>query len=382
VSVGPLIPRLASSHRKIAPAFERLRAMSVVIAVCFFAACAAQGPPQPPRIERPERVTDLAVTQVGRTLELSFTPPALATDGERLSKPLEIEIFRTVTPAGQKPAPAVSAKTPWMTLGPSRLARTPQDEKVEVPDVLSEPEFSQAVGSTFVFEARGLTHGFERRPIPAQWSNAAEATLLDVSAAVEDLEGRTTEHAIDLHWTPPTRGLAGGALPPVAGYKVYRSKTGKPDSFEPVAETADPAYQDHDFVFDTTYFYKVRAVFKQESQTAESDGSKPFVVTPHDIFPPATPAGLSGIYTAGAVELIWTGNTEPDLAGYNVYRRDETVPQGAGAFPQKLNRELAGTPIYRDTSVEPGHHYAYWVTAVDLAKNESPLSAEVRVETQ
>ncbi|HEV2493190.1 MAG TPA: hypothetical protein VG204_08985 [Terriglobia bacterium] len=357
--------------------------MIIVIAVCcFLAACAAQGPPQPPRVERPERVTDLAVTQVGRTLELSFTPPALATDGERLSKPLEIEIFRTATPPGQKPAPAVSAETPWMTLQPRDLALTAQGEKVQVPSVFSEPEFSRAVGSTFVFAVRGLTRGFKRRSIPAQSSNAAQAALLDVSAPVEGLEGQTTEHAIDLHWTPPQRDLAGGPLANLAGYRLYKSKTGKPDSFEPVAETADPGYQDHDFVFDTTYFYKVRAVFKQGGQTAESDDSKPFVVTPHDIFPPATPAGLTGIYTAGAVELIWTANTESDLAGYNVYRRDETTPQGASALPQKLNRELVGTPLYRDTSVERGHRYAYWVTAVDLSKNASSLSAGVRVEAQ
>jgi len=83
--------------------------MMVALALCLLAACAAQGPPQPPRVERPEQITDLAVTQVGRTLDLSFTPPELAADGERLSKPLEIEIFRTVAPAGQKPAPARSA---------------------------------------------------------------------------------------------------------------------------------------------------------------------------------------------------------------------------------------------------------------------------------
>ena len=379
MSVGPLIPRRAGSPWKNLPA---LKCLAATLAACLFAACAAQGPPRPPRVERPEQITDLTVTQVGRTLELSFTPPELATDGERLSKPLEIEIFRGVTPAGQKPAPVAASSTPWKTLEPGDLARYTQGEKIQVSSVLSEPEFSQAMGSTFTLAVRGLTRGFQRRPIPGQWSKAAPVTLLDVSAPVEGLAGRTTEHSLDLHWMPPSKGLAGGVLPPVAGYRVYRSKTGKADSFESVADTADSSYQDHDFVFDTTYFYKVRALFKLEGETAESDDSKPFAITPHDIFPPGAPAGLSGIYNGAAVELIWTANTEPDLAGYNVYRRDETAPGNASAPPPKLNREPVGTPVYRDTSVERGHHYAYWVTAVDRAKNESALSAVVRVETQ
>lgn len=382
MSVGPLIPRLGGSHQRISHALQRLPAMMVALALCLLAACAAQGPPQPPRIERPEQITDLAVTQVGRKLDLSFTPPELATDGERLSKPLEIEIFRTVTPAGQKPAPATSAATPWKTLEPGDLAHHTQGEAVKVASALSEQEFSQAIGSTFAFAVRGLTRGFERRPIPGEWSKAAQVTLLDVSAPVEGLGGQTAQHSIELRWTPPSKGLAGGALPPVAGYRVYRSKTGKPDSFQSIAKPNDPDYQDHDFVFDTTYFYKVRAVFKQAGQTAASDDSQPFVVTPHDIFPPGAPAGLSGLYNGAAVELIWTANTEPDLAGYNVYRRDETVPENASAPPQRLNREPVGTPVYRDTSVERGHQYGYWVTAVDRAKNESALSAVVRVETQ
>ncbi len=49
---------------------------------------------------------------------------------------------------------------------------------------------------------------------------------------------------------------------------------------------------------------------------------------------------------------------------------------------EKLNRELVDTPIFRDTSIEPGHKYSYWVSAVDLARNESPRSLGVEVEVQ
>ena len=51
-------------------------------------------------------------------------------------------------------------------------------------------------------------------------------------------------------------------------------------------------------------------------------------MTPSDTFPPSPPQGLSSIYSAGAVELVWTANTEPDLAGYNVYRVENRTSCG------------------------------------------------------
>jgi fibronectin type 3 domain-containing protein len=356
--------------------------MIALASAWFLVACGAQGPPQPPRVEKPERVTDLAVAQVGRALVVSFTPPALATDGDELSKAVDYELFRHVGPV--KPAIDVLSERPWLTLTASGASKHTQGGKLIYSDTLPEQEFVERKGQSFSYWARALTHGFRGRPTLSEPSNTVSVTLLDVSPPVEGLQGETTEHSIDLHWTAPERSLTGGPLSNLAGYRLYKSKTGKPGSFERVAETAAPAYQDHDFAFDTTYFYKVRAVFKQADQVAESDDSKPFATTPHDVFPPATPAGLTGLYTAGAVELIWTANTEPDLAGYNVYRRDDTVPppDRAAAPPQKLNQEFLATPIFRDTSAERGHRYQYWVTAVDLAKNESPLSAGVLVETQ
>ena len=86
--------------------------------------------------------------------------------------------------------------------------------------------------------------------------------------------------------------------------------------------------------------------------------------------------GLTALYTVGAVELVWAANSEKDLAGYYVYRRED------GEQPKKLNKELLRTPILRDASVEPDHTYIYQVTAVDLSSNESHRSEEVSVETR
>lgn len=74
------------------------------------------------------------------------------------------------------------------------------------------------------------------------------------------------------------------------------------------------------------------------------------------------------------MELVWTANTEPDLAGYNVYRSD-------GQTVERINKELARTPIFRDGGAPPGKTLNYHVTAVDLSGNESKASQTVDVET-
>ena len=85
---------------------------------------------------------------------------------------------------------------------------------------------------------------------------------------------------------------------------------------------------------------------------------------------------MTGLYTGQRVELVWIANSEPDLGGYNLYRRE-----AAGTF-RKLNSDLVGTPVYQDSSVVSGQSYTYRVTAVDLAGNESSPSDDVAVEAR
>jgi fibronectin type 3 domain-containing protein len=106
----------------------------------------------------------------------------------------------------------------------------------------------------------------------------------------------------------------------------------------------------------------------------EGEASPIIEVFVHDVFPPAAPAGLqavaSGVGQPPFVDLTWAPNTEADLAGYNVYRRQ------AGQPPVKISTELVKAPAYRDREVTAGHNYFYAVTAVDLRGNESPRSDE------
>lgn len=358
---------------------SRKLANSVIVALTslFFVSCAAQGPPRPPRIEQPERITDLSVAQVGRSLEITFTPPRNAADGERLSKPIEIEIFRATTVPGETARNNPAALSPWMTLRPSDLTQHTRGDKVALGSQFSEEEFSRLRGATLTFWVGALTRGFRRRPIRSESSQPAQMTLLNVSDPVRKLHIVPHEKALELRWSPPEGRQQEIERGPgtFAGYRVYKSNTGAPDSFELLAETQSPTYSDRDFEFNRTYFFKVRAAFRKGGQVAESEDSET-QITPRDIFPPEAPAGLSGLYTGSTVDLIWTANSEPDLAGYNIYRREATGPAS------RINKAPVRTPLFRDSDVQPQHNYLYYVTALDLSNNESRPSREIVVETR
>ncbi len=96
-----------------------------------------------------------------------------------------------------------------------------------------------------------------------------------------------------------------------------------------------------------------------------------FVVqaAPAGDLPPAAPTGL--VATAGneTVSLDWNDNTEPDLAGYNVYR--STTSSGNPVPYGKLNGPLVTISEYTDDTVTNGIPYFYVVTAVDTNDLES-----------
>jgi fibronectin type 3 domain-containing protein len=107
-----------------------------------------------------------------------------------------------------------------------------------------------------------------------------------------------------------------------------------------------------------------------------------------DTFPPKSPTGLAtipglsdaanGSPTAAYIDLSWEPNSEPDLAGYLVYRqlaRPNGDPQGPLG---KMTPLPIAAPAYRDVAVAPGQRYIYSVTAVDASGNESAPSAKAQ----
>jgi hypothetical protein len=328
----------------------------VFLMVAGLTACGVQGPPRPPRIEQPERILDLRAVQVGKSVRLRFTLPRLATDGERLTKPQAIEILRAM---------GSGDLTLWKTISSDETERAKQGDSIVLPLAINSDMHPPARVRLAV---RTVTRGFRNRPHASELSSEAALTLLGVPDAIQNLEATVTEKAIQLKWTAPPES-------PTA-YRLYRSSTGAPDSFRTIGEPAEPAFDDADFVFGRKYFYRVSAVVKGGDSVALSEDSPVLEVTPRDTFAPQPPQGLTAVFTTEFVELIWNASTEPDLAGYFVYRRSE------GESETRLTAEPLSTPIYRDSTVAGGKSYTYRVTAVDAAGNESEFSASATAEAR
>jgi fibronectin type 3 domain-containing protein len=102
-----------------------------------------------------------------------------------------------------------------------------------------------------------------------------------------------------------------------------------------------------------------------------------------DIFPPHPPSGLEAVpggATAAdhSIDLSWSPNTEADLAGYIVYRQEIDSKGAVTGTVTRLNQTPVVGPAYRDQTAMAGRRYAYRVTAVDTAGNESAPSADVQ----
>ncbi len=67
--------------------------------------------------------------------------------------------------------------------------------------------------------------------------------------------------------------------------------------------------------------------------------------------------------------MDWEANSEPDLAGYNVYRSSDNV-----TFV-KVNIDYVTTNSYYDHGLTNGTTYYYKITAIHTSDNESPFSA-------
>ncbi len=112
---------------------------------------------------------------------------------------------------------------------------------------------------------------------------------------------------------------------------------------------------------DGDYCLRVTAVDKLDNKSGAKVGVKV------DTHPPAAPILSGQIENRKDANLSWTRNTEPDLAGYNLYRNN-----------QKANSILITDTGYLDRNLEEGV-YTYTVKAVDYAGWESKASNEVNL---
>jgi hypothetical protein len=194
-----------------------------------------------------------------------------------------------------------------------------------------------------------------------KWSSAPDTIR---PAAPMGLSVTTGNGAVALDWEDNPE-------PDLATYSVYRSTTSDSGYTRIVPGLSSSAYTDHTATNGIKYYYVMTATDTSLNESTYSGWISATPGTGGDITPPAAPTGLAATAGDRLVMLGWTANTEPDLAGYTVYR---SISKD-GPYSEIACGVSANT--YADNSVTNNTGYYYVVTAADTAMNESSFSSEV-----
>jgi hypothetical protein len=373
---------------------------SIFAAVVLLAGCGAPGEPVERKAPTPTTITDLAATQQGDNVILTFTLPKESVEGRELKQPPAIEIFRDfqpVPPPGATPASGTAvpkAPTLLVTIPSAMVIQYDTRRQIRYADELKPEDFTQHPNAQAIYMVRTRT---SPKKVSAN-SNAVPLRVEPATDQITDLKAEVTHQGIILTWTPPQKTAVGPA-PPIALYRIFRREVTQTTAPNPIPQGSQsqklsvqigdcpaPPFRDTQIQFGKSYVYTVRSVAQYPDLQIESLDSPPITVSPLDTFPPAAPQGLVVVLVPaqGAapayLDLSWSISAENDIAGYNIYRSEQE-----GAPGQKQNPELLRTPAFRDMNTIPGQRYFYTVTAVDRVGNESPASAaasgEVPIES-
>jgi hypothetical protein len=350
------------------------RFVVAVSAPIILVACATIGPPQPPSLELPKPATDLRATRQGDRVNLNWTIPIQTTDREGLRSLGPTLICRGPGELNACNTPVGEIRTP---LPPIKAGASAQKPQASYADTLP-PQLESDDPSAFITYAVQVLN---REGRAAGLSNQVHVPLAQTLPKPQDFHARVAKEGVVLNWIGEIVSVAPADVQYV--YRVYRRAEG---SNERVLAGETPAGAQISFTitdagieWEKTYYYRAEAVTlirrarnsELEIEGEETAESKVFA---DDVFPPAVPADLQAVFSGPGqkpfIDLVWAPVADADLAGYNVYRREE------GTTPVKLNGELIKAPAYRDENVAKQKEYFYSVSALDVRGNESAKSEE------
>lgn len=126
--------------------------------------------------------------------------------------------------------------------------------------------------------------------------------------------------------------------------------------------------KDDKFSMEKEVCYAAVSTLKFDDNYYESENGNQIKVFPKDTFAPDAVKGIYSLAKLDSITIYWQANKEPDLAGYNIYRKNEKD----GKYI-KLNEEPVTGTEYTDTPPLKNIKYTYYVVAVDnsLEANES-----------
>jgi hypothetical protein len=343
--------------------------------VVLLAGCGTPGAPQPPSLNLPDRVTDLSAARNGNRVALAWTMPRRNTDKLPLKGIIAVRVCR---------GEGLSVDTDGcISAGELELA----------PGLKG--SFAETLPSSLSTGApRALSYFVElsnHKGRSAGLSNPATVLAGQAPAPVAGLAAQVRRDGVVLRWMADQNSAAIRLERTLLTPSQARPHTGPlPSTPEPaqqnlLVESSAGAALDRNITLGNTYQYRAQRVLRQsvDGKTLDLNGelSPPIRVEALDVFPPSIPTGLVAVATAAdaaaatdaSIDLSWQPNTEADLAGYEVYRREDQTPW------QRISGDqpVIG-PAFHDAHVLAGHTYRYGVSAVDKGGHESGRSQEAQ----
>jgi len=349
-------------------------ALLLLLAASALVACGKKGPPIAPELRVPAGPTGLHGAVDEQSVVVGWTGPGTRVDGSRLRAIALYKLYRREEADGGEPKSAMLSS--GRVVGYDEIATirpdSPAPASVEGSAVTWVDRRALAVGRRYVYvvtaeDTLGRSSGpSERLVVP----------YLAAPKAPRALGAAPGDRRISLTWQPPAELTDGSPAPGDLRYLVLRG-AGAEGALAPITPrpVEGTSFTDEGVDNDTDYRYAVRAVRVEPAVSATGEASAPVVVAAADTTPPAAPANLLAVPTAGAVRLAWNPSGSPDVAVYAIYRAGQT-----GDFV-RIATTMAIATVYVDRDVRPGTTYRYAVTALDRARrpNESPRSNEISV---
>jgi parallel beta-helix repeat protein len=167
----------------------------------------------------------------------------------------------------------------------------------------------------------------------------------------------SSSSSIALKWNASTDNVG------VTGYRIMRNGA-------LVTTVTGTSWSNSGLAASTTYSYQIFAIDAAGNQSAGSNIASATTSSAGDTQAPTAPSNLkvTGV-DSGSVSLTWTASTDNvGVTGYRIYRDGKHVSSVAGT-------------LFTDTGLSSGKSYAYYVTAVDAAGNQSAASNQVSATT-
>ncbi len=152
------------------------------------------------------------------------------------------------------------------------------------------------------------------------------------------------------------------------GYDIYSNLTG--NWTRKISLDAEEFTFNHTGLIDEKpYYYRIYA---RDARGQASLGSQIICGIPSDSVAPEPPMGLRvDLATNDTILLMWEPNSELDLNGYNIYRRNTSTPNTWG---KPVGHVSNGIEQYLDAGLGENSTYYYIITAFDEVPNKSGLS--------